>query len=409
MSIPAAPSFASFDVTPRTEGRSVNAVLWDAMFAKSRLLEVIGTGPKINHPRHEWISLAAPATHVTVAASDTTFTGSATLQACGMSAADIANVQPGTLLVNATRATPIGTHRRNEILQVASIAGNVATLTRDAGTFHTGGSTAHATGDLLRILDTPLQEGSSAAADPNKYSADSILENYTSIRSMKLQLTGSQAARDMEVVAKELERQYARELIQMKNIMAQMLLYGYNSATAVGNDSVIRYTKGIQDFMVDNIVTTNALVDFTTTTLSADAINALFLKLWANGADPSEPYKIVTSGVSKQVIGSWAEDKSRTTFSDTDIGRETTVFRSDLGFTAEVIADPVVDKNNLFIIQPNKIKVIPFRPFEKEAWGKGTSAPNGDDMYYQRTLGEFTVEILDPGTAHACVTSLTWI
>lgn len=413
MSIPTAPSFASFDVTARTEGRSVNAVLWDAMFAKSRLLEVVGTGPQIKQQRHEWISLAAPAIFVTEANSgDTTIDGSASLTALDVSLADAARVQPGTLLVNATRATPIGTHLRNEILQVTVVNATTGVLTvvRDAGAFNGGtGSAVHALLDTYRILDTPLQEGSVASADPNLYSADSILENYTSIRSMKLQLTGSQAARDMEVVAKELERQYARELIQMKNIMAQMLLYGYNSATAVGNDSVIRYTKGIQDFMVDNIVAANPLVDYTTTTLSADAINALFLKLWNNGADPSEPYKIVTSGVSKQVISSWAEDKSRTTFSDTDIGRETTVFRSDLGFTAEVIADPVVDKNNLFIINPNKIKIIPFRPFEKEAWGKGTSAPNGDDSYYQRTLGEFTVEILDPGTAHACITYLTWI
>ncbi len=409
MSIPAAPSFASFDVTPRTEGRSVNAVLWDAMFAKSRLLEVIGTGPKINHPRHEWISLAAPATHVTVAASDTTFTGSATLQACGMSAADIANVQPGTLLVNATRATPIGTHRRNEILQVASIAGNVATLTRDAGTFHTGGSTAHATGDLLRILDTPLQEGSSAAADPNKYSADSILENYTSIRSMKLQLTGSQAARDMEVVAKELERQYARELIHMKNIMSQMVVYGYNSSVAGGSDVVPRYTRGILDFMVDNIVTANPLVDFTTSALTAVSLNNRFLRLFNNGADPSEPYKILCHGSSKQVISSWADNAVRTSYEDTDFGRETTVFRSNLGFVAEVIADPIVNQNEVFIIQPEKIKLIPFREFEREAWGKGTAAPNGDDMYYQRTLGEYTVEILDPGVAHAALTNLTWL
>ena len=165
----------------------------------------------------------------------------------------------------------------------------------------------------------------------------------------------------------------------------------------------------MQDFLVDNLVAANPLVDYTTTTLTYDAIDALFLKLWNNGADPSENLKIVTSGVSKQVISSWDADKVRTALSEGTVGREITKFKSTLGFEAEVIADPIVDKNNLFIINPNKISLIPFRPFEKEAWGKGTGNPNGDDVYYQRTLGEFTLEVLDPGYGHAALSYLTWI
>jgi hypothetical protein len=415
MALPSAPSFASFDVTSRTEGRSVNDTLFDAMFAKSRLMDIIGLGSKINQQRHEWVSLSAPAEYITeVSSTETTIDGSgaATNVYLTVSAADAAKVQPGTLLVNATRATPTGTYQRNEILQVtaADTSTGILTTVRDIGAFNSGtGSTAHAAGDKFRILYTPLQEGSVASADPNKYSADTILENYASIQSMKLQLTGSQAARDMEVVAKELERQYQRELIALKNRMASMVLYGFNSSTAVGSDTVIRNCKGIQDFMVDNIVAANPLVDYTTTTLTYKSIDDLCLKLWNNGADPSEGLKIVTSGVSKQVIGGWDADKVRTTITEGQVGREVTVFKSTLGFEMEVIADPVVDKNNLFIINPNKISLIPFRPFDKEAWGKGTGTPNGDDMYYQRTLGEFTLEVLDPGYGHAALSYLTWI
>lgn len=415
LALPTAPSFASFDVTARTEGRSVNDTLFDAMFAKSRLMDIVGLGPKIKQQRHEWISLAAPAQYVTAAATTTTIDGSASLDHLGLSDADYAKVQPGTLLVNTSVATPIGTYLRNEILQVtemhdATSGSSIVLVARDIGNFNSGtGSTLHAEGHVFRILYTPLQEGSVASADPNQYSADTILENYSAIQSMKLQLTGSQAARDMEVVAKELERQYQRELVSLKNKMSSMIVYGFNSATAVGSDTVIRNCKGIQDFLVDNIVAANPLVDYATTTLGYDAIDNLFLKLWNNGADPSDNLKIVTSGVSKQVIGSWDADKVRTTINEGQVGREITVFKSTLGFEAEVIADPIIDKNNLFIINPNKISLIPFRPFEKEAWGKGTSSPNGDDVYYQRTLGEFTLEVLDPGYGHAAITYLTWV
>lgn len=386
------------------------------MFAKSRLLEVVGTGPKINQQRYEWVNLGAPTVTVTSADGSGTEVGHAD-RGSGSASATVLNVATGTgskvmegsLLMNVSYPTPIGTYQRNEILQVTAVSTDALTVVRDIGAFNSGtGSTAHVFGDVYRVIATPHQEGSVASLDPNKYVAQSILENYSNIQTVKLQATGSQLARDMEVVASDLERQYAREMLQLKNEMVGTLLYGFNSSTAVGSDTVIRYTKGILDFLVDNIVSANALVDYTTTTLTADAINALFLKLWNNGADPSEPYKIVTSGASQQVISSWESDKVRTTWQEGRVGRYVTEFVSDLGFTAEVIADPIVTKSDLFIIQPEKVKVIPFRPFFKTEWGLDTSAPNGDDVYYTRVIGEHTVQVVDPGMAHAAITYLSW-
>jgi hypothetical protein len=213
----------------------------------------------------------------------------------------------------------------------------------------------------------------------------------------------------MEVVDSEVERQWQRELINLKNRRASMFLYGYNSSTAVGSDTVIRNCKGTLDFLVDNIVAANPLIDYTSTSLTYDTINALFIKLFNNGADPSEPYKVVTSATTKDVISTWDVDKVRTTLDTEQVGREITVFKSSLGFQAEIIAEPMVQKNDIFIIQPQKIRPLNFRPYDKQEWGKGTSAPNGDDMWYQRTIGEETLMVEDPGTAHAAVTYLTWV
>lgn len=415
MALPTAPSFASFDVTDRTQGRSVHSVLLDAMFAKSRFLEVMGAGGSIDQQRHEWISLAAPVQSVTIEnTTETTIDGSADASNVyiEVSVADAAALKPGTLLQNITRATPIGTYQRNEIMEVTAVtaATGVVTVARDAGAFNSGtGSAVHAVGDVLRILYAPTQEGSVASADPNTYSADSILENYTAIETMLMQLTGSQKARSMEVVDSEVERQWARELINLKNRRVSKFLYGYNSSTAVGSDTVIRNSKGILDFMVDNIVSANPLVDYTSTALTYDVINALFIKLFNNGADPSEPYKIVTSATTKDVISAWDADKVRTTIDNQQVGRELTMFKSSLGFMAEIIAEPMVQKNDIFIINPSKVMPQTFRPFENQEWGKGTPAPNGDDMWYRRTIGEETLQVIDPGTAHAAVTYLTWV
>lgn len=411
MAIPSAPTFASFDVTARTEGRSVDSVLWDAMFPKSRLLQVLGQGPKIMQQRHEWIGLSADPTYITATnVGGTTIDSSTSGTDIVVSAADAANIQIGTILMNMTKATPLGTYQRNELLLVTNIASTTVTVTRDYGNFNSGtGFGTHGATDKFRIVGTILQEGSSAASDPNTYLADTILENYTRIQSMKMQLTGSQKARAMEVVDSEIERQWQRSLLNLKNQMSRLVLYGVGSSTAVGSDTVIRDCKGIEAFMVDNLVSANPLVDYTTTTLTYTAINDLLIKLANNGVDPeSSVLKIVTSYKSKDVMGNWDVDKVRTTIDNEQVGREISVFKSTLGFQLEIIADPIVDPSDVFIIDPSKIKFVPFRPFEKSEWGLGTPAPNGDDMWYQRTLGEYTIEVVDPGVNHAMVGYLSW-
>jgi hypothetical protein len=412
MAVPTSPGFSSFDVTARTEGRSVDSILWDAMFTKSRMLEVIGKGPKINQQRYEWIGLAADPTIVTASGTTDLATGAAST-VFAVAAADYASLCNGMILVNATRATPIGTYQRNELIRINtySTTTGIAAVTRDAGNFNSGtGSTLHQNTNTFRILYNPVQEGSDPQYDPNMYVADTILENYTAIQSMKMQLTGSQKARAMEVVSSELERQWQRSLINLKNQVCQMVLYGYNSATAVGSSTVIRQSKGILDFIVDNIVAANPCVDYTTTVLTAKSINDLLIKLANNGADPeSSNLKIVTSYQSKDVMGNWDADLVRTTIDNEQVGREVSVFKSTLGFQCEIIADPRVQKSDLFIIDPAKIKVIPFREFETEQWGKDTSAPNGFDLWAQRTIGEHTLQVVDPGVAHAAMTYLSFI
>jgi len=381
------------------------------MFPKSRLLQVLGQGPKINQQRHEWIGLSADPTYVTSVASGTDVDGTTDGTALILSAADAAKVQTGTILMNMDRATPIGTYQRNELLLLTTVGTDgTCVVTRDYGVFAAGaGSLVHGSTDKFRIVGTILQEGSSAAQDPNTYLADTILENYTRIQSMKMQLTGSQKARAMEVVDSEVERQWQRSLLNLKNQMCRLVAYGVNSATAVGSDSVIRDCKGIEDFFVDNLVAANPLVDYATTTLTYTAINNLLIRLANNGADPeSTNLKILTSYGTKDVMGSWEADKVRTELSNEQVGREISVFKSTLGFQLEIIADPIIDPSDLFIIDPEKIKFVPFRPFETSEWGLGTPAPNGDDMWYQRTLGEYTLEVVDPGVAHAMIGYLDW-
>jgi len=261
MAIPNAPSFASFDVTARTEGRAVDSVLWDYMFAKSRLLEVIGTGPKINQQRYEWVNIGSTAITVTAEdTSNTTFDSSTSGTGLEVSVADAAKLMPGALLMNVSRATPIGTYQRNELLQVVTVDEDtgVCVLARDIGAFNSGtGSSSHAATDVLRLIATPHQEGSVASLDPNAYSAQSILENYTAIQTVKLQATGSQMARDMEVVASDLERQYAREMLNLKN-----QLVGLFSTDSI----VLRLSVAIPSSVTRGVSSTSSLTTSTPAT-----------------------------------------------------------------------------------------------------------------------------------------------
>lgn len=384
--------------------------------AKSQMLDAVKYGSVIDEPKIEWVSAQTNSRLVTEANSaSTTIDGSGTLTAVVFS--DVTKLEKGALIRNATRATPIGTYKVDEIMQVTSI--NTSTgecaVTRDYGRNNSGtGSTAHALTDQFEVLFTNKEEGSSAGV--NLYKPTTVSYNYTSILDMNLVVSGTELARRPLVAADNIQRQYEDRMTELKNSVSSMIMYGalnYGAGTAesmsvfgdnAGTDAYVRTTKGVLQALAQS----GGNTDYTSTAVTETAINNLFETILNNGCERVAPYKIFVHPHHMRTIAQWGADKVRIERVDKTWGRYVTSYVSDLGFEAEIIPDPIIAKSNLFLLNMSKIEFIPFRPWQKLEWGITTNTPDGSDTYKMRVLGEYTVKVVDPLKAHGCMTLLSW-
>lgn len=401
MTIDSVTPFASWDITDRTEDRALDQTLWEMMCTKSKILDAIPDKGTIPEPRFEWIYRQPNTQTVTCSGTASTdIDGDADATTLVVSA--INGVQVGSILRNKSRATPIGTYQVNETMQVTGVSSTTLTLQRNYnepyGSTANEGSTAHVAGDVYEVLYTPRQEGSSAGT--NMWKATAIAENYTTTMDFYLTATGTQLARKMLLQGDQMAMQWEDRMIEMKNQISSALLYGAlnpNATYVEGYDAYIRDMKGLFHWLTAS----GANVDYTTTTLSEEALNASFKSVMDDGGDPSDPYIILCNPARAQSISAFGADKVRTTWSEKRVGRQITEFVSDLGFVAEVIADPNVYSTDLAIVNKRKWGRHAFRPFFKKEW------VDGADASYVRCLTEFTMSVVDNTTAHACFTKLS--
>lgn len=406
----------SWDRTKTTEGRQVDSVLWPMLCAKSQMLDAVKYGSQIDEPKIEWVSAQTNGRTVTCSnTTDTTIDGSATNQVLVVT--DASKLEKGAILRNASVATPLGTYKVDEIMQVTGISGNTLTLTRDYGRNGATpgqGSTAHVAGNTYEVLFTNKEEGS--AAGVNLYKPTTVSYNYTSILDMNLVVSGTELARRPLVAADNIQRQYEDRMVELKNSVSSMIMYGasnYGGGTAesmtvfgdvAGTDAYVRTTKGVLQALAQS----GGNTDYTSTAVTETGINNLFETILNNGCERVAPYKIFVHPKHMRTIAQWGADKVRIERTDKQWGRYVTSYVSDLGFEAEIIADPIIAKSNLFLLNMDKIEFIPFRPWQKLEWGITTSTPDGTDAYKMRVLGEYTVKVVDPLKAHGCMTLLSW-
>jgi hypothetical protein len=189
-----------------------------------------------------------------------------------------------------------------------------------------------------------------------------------------------------------------------------MMLYGYQDPNiASGYDSPmtaphVRTSAGLASFLCQS----GGNVDYSSTVLTATVINNLFRKIRLAGGSQVDDYAIIVNPARAQTISSFGEDKVRTTQDMTLYGREITQFKSDLGFVADIVDEPMCSPGHMFIVNKRKWQLLTFRPFSKWEWGAYTAIPNGDDVYHQRTLGSVGLKVVDPLKAHAACLTLGW-
>jgi len=246
---------------------------------------------------------------------------------------------------------------------------------------------------------TPRQESSAAGRD--MFQTLGIMENYTSTMDFYLTISGSQAKRAMNNLnaAAQLQMQYEDRLMGAARRIESALLYGYNDPNAAaGSDSYIRQMEGVQQAMS---IAGSTVVDYTTTTLSAAALNTGFRKLLEAGADVDDPYIIVLSPSHAQTVSAFGDSFIKITQSERQYGHFITSYLSDLGFTAQIVPTVSCHQNDLFILNTRKWTYFPYRPWFRKA------PEIIEDGKVERAITEFTSQLVDPTSAHFMFTLLT--
>lgn len=401
MAWPATSATATYDKTDYTFDTSVDPKLWEALQAKSPLLDAV---PRfaVDSFEFKWETANAPTRVYTCSnTTDTTIDGSATQTTLVLT--NGGSIQKGSILRNVTRPTPVNAYGQDELLEVTANSSGTLTVTRDAGYVGTTpgqGSTAHTATDSFEVICSPKEEGSSP--DENKYKDVTLTTNYTNIVDFYLTVTGSQMATKRLVQGDTLEAQFQNALTALTNEMEGMLLYGaLNNGANAGSDSYVRRTKGIDAF----VCASGGNIDYATKDVTEAAIDALVAGILEDKTDPSDRFVIVCHPQNARKISAFGADKVVTTPEKTKWGRYIDTYRSDLGVDLDVIWTLNCHKSDLFIIDMNKVGFAIFRPFAKATW---TYGDDGVDAWRQRYLGEVGVKVVDGLYSHAKLGYISW-
>lgn len=393
----------TWDKTAGTFDPSVDPKLWAALMARSPLLDMI---PRysVDNFKFSWETDNEPTrTYVLANGSSGIEDGpSATNVAAVFTSGDL--IEEGTLLRNATRATPLAAayNYADEIMEVTANTAGTLVVTRAVNGDGTNGSATAVIGDVFEVLYSPKQEGSSAGS--NKYRDVDIVDGYTNILDFYIEVTGSQAATKRTVAADTLANQFNKNLLKLQNDIESMVLYGDATGTnPAGADAYIRKTKGLDQYLVGGYAT--GVVDYSTKAVTEEALNAVFAGILMNKTDPSDKFVIVCHPQNARVISSFGSDKVQVGIEMTKWGRYIDTFKTDLGITAPVIWTLNCSKSDLFIVDMNKIAIAQFRPFQKATW---TYGDDGTDAWRQRYLGEIGLKVVNGLYSHGKLGYLTW-
>jgi hypothetical protein len=404
-------------------GRTVDSTLWPMLCAKSQLLDRIPKG-STETKKFEWETANTRGKTFTSAAhgAETGIDSSNSGTKIGAGSGIGVTLQKGSIIRNASVATPVGTYGVDEIMMVTANDGTDITVKRNyaqpVGSTTNQGSTLHSTTAVYEVLFSPKEEGSSP--DENKYQDVSLVYNECSILDFYLTVTGSQLAEKRLVPADNLQRQFEDRLIELKNEMESMFLYGAlnpgSAATGAdteanahtGSDSYVRTTKGFQNFVSTATAVTAGNVDYTTKAVTEEAINQITASMMSSGVDMSDTFIIAAHPNHIRTISAFGADKVRITQAETKWGRSLKSFETDLGVEMELVPCLNVSKSDLFIINIKRCALMTFRPFQKFEWGIDTSSPDGTDAWKQRYLGEIGVKIVDGSKAHGALSYITW-
>jgi len=392
--------FATYNKLSGTQGRDLDAKLWAALAAKHPILDMLSR-PKVNAVKYEWEIDVMP-TRVYTATTGTNINGSATNQTLVLT--NGANIAVKSILRNVSRATPVGTVKTDELLEVTANNNGTLTVARNVGlpdgSTAGNGSTAHGATDQFEVVYQPKLEGS--GMEENKYTDVTLVSNYTTTVDFFLSITGDQKASAPAVAADSLTNQVQKCMLNLANDLERLFFYGViNQTTPAGSSTEVRRSKGLDQF----IALSGGNVDYTTGNVTETALNALIYNILTNKTDPSDKFIIAAHPYNTRKISAFGADKVRVGQDVTKWGRTIDTFVSDMGVELPIIWTLNIPKSDLYIIDMDKVSMPVFRPFEV---AEVTYADDGTDAWRQRYLTSVGVKVIDPLYSFGKLAGLTW-
>ena len=276
----------------------------------------------------------------------------------------------------------------DEIAYVTDISGNNLTVVRGYG-----GSTASALADntVIIIVSRPRQENS--LADPKASGKPDTNYNYTEIFDETVSVSGSAQYTRIYGIPNPLDNAIMQAINKIQRRMNMAAIHGRRVARTA---SVISTMGGLLNLIT---LRSNAAGGALSTTIINDAIESAFL---AGG----KPDTIVVNTNQARRISELYRSQLLVPLSVDTAGTQISRFQSDLpiGVIQNVVVEPNWPKTKLGLLTSNLIQLDPFQG--RSLHDVDATIP-GQDGFSRRVIGEYTLEVLNAGQAHAIVDNLT--
>lgn len=375
--------WSSFDNASGMDIRDVSPILLAALNSKHDLISRIKVGAPVTNRKAEWIEQSLNPGKVTAGEamdnSETTFT---------LASGHGSRVKVGDLLI----PTEAG---KTEVMQVTAISGDDLTVTRGYGS--TSAET-HSDAKDFRILPAN-QEGSSAGADRTRQRSSRY--NYTQIFDIDVLLSDTALNTAWYNVPDEFLNSIQHRTIEIRDRMSDAVLNGIIGAAP--GDSAYGTMGGIIEYVSAN---SNAK-DTSTTTLTYDALSDVVGTIYDNGNTDGN-FVVAVPRSQYEVIANWPDSQIRRQYGPNGqaYGGFVDKIVTKQGIYADVVLEPFMPASNLLVLDTNRVEI---NPMQNRAWKMYVSEVGEarNDYKAGRLVGEWTLRIWNPDTAHGLMTALT--
>ncbi|ASF47002.1 SU10 major capsid protein [Methylovulum psychrotolerans] len=275
----------------------------------------------------------------------------------------------------------------DEVMKVTAVSGNNLTVVRGYG-----GSTAAALADniLIRVVSRPRPEGSNP--DPNANTPPAVNYNYTEIFDDTFMVSNTLVNTGLGGMSDVVDTNLQQSMLKVIRRMNNATIYGrrvQRSATEKGT------MGGILQLVTNRINAAGVALESATMN---DAVEAIF----KSGGTPNA---IVCNTNQARRITAFQEAKMFVLRADNTIGSSVSQFQSDLpmGAISTIVVEPSFPRTKIAFLDTEKMYL---EPMSGRSLGEWDATLPGADNISRRILGEYTLELLNGGAAHAIIDNL---